>query len=295
MSETKTNLGSSTTTALDLGTVKYKYIPSDKKMHGVNDKSHPLSDGKLDGSIDTLPVLRTRTGQFALVLTVEEEEYIREGLGLEKGDLNPGKRNNAYLESVKVDLPKYGMNLDTNDPYDLLRDKVLQAYDNYIAPNVDSISFRNTYRFVRVAGNEEVKSKNAKMDVKKEAYKLLGQLEESREKMIMYILNTGARVHPEIDSENLMRLVNDSVESSHAKFIATVGDTLFIEKGLLHMGVVVGAVELRSKMYYYEGTPLAFKGSTATIENAAVFIKDKANGDIRLAISKKTVEKFNNK
>jgi hypothetical protein len=102
-------------------------------------------------------------------------------------------------------------------------------------------------------------------------------------------------VHPQIATAELKRLVNDTVEKSYEKFISVLGDELFNEKGMLHMAVVMGVVELRSNMYYYENVPLSHEGEVATLPNAAVYIRSKENGDVRLAISKKTLDQFEKK
>jgi hypothetical protein len=277
--------------SLYLGEVSYRHIP--KPVFSVTDRQHPFYGGKLDNAMDSVPVLRNQSGHFVLRMSEEEKEYIKRGLGITDADLNTGNMYNEYLKKLNIELPKYGLKLDTHDPYDMLRDKILQAYNNIIAPNLSSISHKASYDYVRVSEGERTKEVLEKSDTRKTAYKLLGQLEESRERMIMYLLNDGARVHHQIEDIELRRLVNDTVERNHALFIERYTDPYFNEKGMINMGVIAGIIDYENKSYYYDGLPLAHKGELPNLGNAALFISDKANADIRLAISKKTLEKFN--
>ena len=111
--------------------------------------------------------------------------------------------------------------------------------------------------------------------------------------MIMYLLNEGKRLHPQISNKDLRAEVNKRVELSHSKFLKTVTDKLFVEKGILNMAASVEVVDFRNNMYFYEGAPLAEDGEPSHIGNAALFIKGTKRGSMRVAISKATLDKFN--
>ena len=271
--------------------VRYQYIP--RKLRGVSDPRHILYDGKLDSSIDSFSVLRNDSGKYQLSLTKEEEDFITKGLGLNPGDLNLGNRTNEYLKSIDIEMTKSGIRLDLNEPWDLLVDKVLSAYTNVIAPSKKLKNAKKSYRYMRLKADEETDLILETADLRKKAYKLLGTLEESRERMIMYLLNEGVRLHRQISTKDVRKLVNDRVEKSYAKFISALEETMFEEKGIINMGVVVGSIQEKNKMYYFDELPMASDGEPATLTNAAIFLKDKANSQVRLAITKATIDGFN--
>jgi hypothetical protein len=90
--------------------VRYEYIP--RRVTGVTNKNHLLYDGKLDGSIDRFSVLRSETGKYQVSITPKEQKWLEEGLGLEYGTLNTGRRNNEYFQNFRIEIPKSGIRLD---------------------------------------------------------------------------------------------------------------------------------------------------------------------------------------
>jgi hypothetical protein len=271
--------------------VRYQYIP--RRVRGISDSRHLLYDGKLDSSIDSFSILRNEAGKYVFELSEAEEKFVIEGLGLNPTDLNRGNRNNEYLQSIDIEMPKAGIRLNLNDPWDLFVDRILQAYTNVFAPSKRLSKKKISYRYMRIKADEEVDIILENADLRKKAYKLLCSLEESREKMIMYLLNEGVRLHRQISTKDVRKLVNDRVEKGYKKFIDTLEEPLFLEKGIINMGVVVGSIQEKNKLYYYDEQPMASDGEPAKLTNAAIFLKDKANAQIRVAITKDTVNGFN--
>jgi len=275
---------------LRTGIVQYMYIP--RRIFGVTDKRHVLYDGKLDISVDTFFVLKNPSGKFMLDLNETEKAWIEEEMGLEPGTLNVNDRKNEYLGELQVELPKQGITLDLSDPYQMLVDGVLSAYDNIMAKGLQSKNAKRSYRYVRVSENEETDIILEVADNRKKAYKLLGSLEESREKMIMTLLYTGYRLHPEIPTKELRRKVNELVEESYEKFIAMMEDPYFNIKGLINMAVLTGVIEVKRGLHYYGTEPLAAKDEAPTFKNACEYLADKTNSNIKVAISKDTLDDF---
>lgn len=278
-------------TPANLGKVLYQYKP--KRIPGITNQKHILYDGKFDGSIDKFTVLRTSSGGWALSLTETEEAWLTKELGLGPNDLNVSDRSNEYLEGITVELPKGGLSLDTSDAWEFLVDKILSAYDNVIAPNSKARNDKRSYRYIRLKDNEENSDFLEGLDEKKAAYKLLGEIEKSRNKMIMVILADKVRLSAKIPTEDLRAMVNKMADTRPSKFLSIVQDPLFTEKGLLTMGTTLKVIELRSGLYYFEEAPLAEEGTVATATNAAHYLADKKNGDIKMAISNKVLDEFN--
>lgn len=275
----------------NLGKVMYRYIP--RRVYGVTNPKHVLYDGKNDSSIDKFFVLRDSSGRWVIDLTEAESTYITKKLKLDEDDLNMNDRNNEYLQAIEIEMPKAGISLNTLDPHDLLTDKILIAYNNVIAPNSKSKKNKKSYRYVRLKENEETKVFLEEADLKKTVYKLLGALEGSREKMIMFVLYSKVRINPKISTEDLRKLVNLAADKDPKEFKKTLEDPLFVEKGLLNMGVSLKVIELKSGFHYYDDVALAFKGDIANLLNSATYLADKTNEDIRLAISEKVLDEFN--
>ena len=271
--------------------VNYKYIP--KKVFGVTDKRHPLFDGKLDESIDTFSVLQSNTGKYLIDVPFEHLTRLEEEMNLDPGSLNVNNRNNEYLQRLSVEVPKFGVQLDLNDPFDYLRDGILKAYDNIFAPNLKEKGNKASYRYVRTQGDEETDMILEVSDNRKTAYKLLGALEESRERMIMVLLNDGKRLSPAIPDKDLKLQVNNLAEEDYSKFIRTLEDPLFHIKGLINMAVTTGSIEVNRGLYFFDTEPLAAKGETATLVNACAYLADPKNGTLKMAISKATLDDFN--
>ena len=270
--------------------VDYKYIP--KRVHGITNKNHVLYDGKLASSIDKFHCCRTADGRYVLRLSAKEKMWVQKELGISAVDLNTNIPNNPYLQALFTEMPKAGLMLDISKAKDLLIDRLLQGYSNVIAPDIASKKNKASYRYVRVFEEDELEVELAASDTRKVAYKLLGKLEESREQMIMYLLNEGKKLHPSINDRTLRGDVNKRMELSHGKFVASLEDPLFLEKGMLNMGVIVGVIDFKSNLYFYEGQPLALETEPATLINAALYLKDKKQGAIRVAISKETLTAF---
>jgi len=277
--------------ALKTGRIDYKYIP--RRVFGITDKKHVLFDGKLDGSIDYFPPRRTESGRYDIRATEAELEWIEKKMELAPGTLNVNNRDNEYFSKMMVEMPKSGKILNLDDPYDYLVDAVLMSYDNVFAKGIKNKDAKRSYRYVRIVEDEETNLILEVSDQRKEAYKTLGALEESREKMIMVLLNSGRRLSPQISTKELRRKVNELVEENYGKFNAEMKDPLFDVKGLLNMAVITGAVEVSRGLYYYKQEPLAFKDEPASFNNAILFLADKANAEIRAAIGKDTLNEFN--
>lgn len=271
--------------------VNYKYIP--KSVFGVTDKKHPLYEGKLDGSIDTFSVLRDTTGKFIIDIPMAHLVKLEKEMALDPGSLNVNNRKNEYLFELSIEVPKYGLQLNLSDPFSYLTDGILKAYNNVFAPNLKEKTSKASYRYVRTEGDEEVDMILEISDYRKTAYKLLGTLEDSRERMIMTLLNDGRRLSPGISDKDLRKLVNDLAEEDYSKFIRTLEDPQFTIKGILNMAVIVGSVEVNRGLYFYETEPLAAKGESSTLFNACVYLEDPTNGSIKMAISKATLDGFN--
>ncbi len=270
--------------------VRYKYIP--RRVFGITNKNHVLYDGKLDSAIDKFSVLREASGNFRLEMTDADKEKIIEGLGLSENDLNIHNRNNEYLNTLSIEMPKSGLSLNIDNPYDLLIDKVLCAYDNVIAPNARSQKNKASFRYVRLVEDEETKILLEESDKKKKAYKLLGALEQSRERMILFLLNSKMRLTPSVTTPILRKLCNEAADKNAAQFISTLEDPLFIERGLVRMGAILKKINVISGLYYYKEEPLAFSGKPANLSNAAMYLKDTEQAELKLAISEEVIHEF---
>ena len=283
-------MAKSSNKAVHYGNVVYRYIP--RKPHGVTEKTHILYKGKLATSIDTMGVLRNQYGKFVIPMTDEESKDIREGLGLSENDLNVNMRDNEFLKNISIELGVDGLRLDLSDPYNRLIDKVLLAYNNFIAPDLKSQTYKASFRYVRVDGEEETDIILADSDSRKKTYKLLGALEESRERMLLYVANSNIRINPRISTRDLRKLVNKSADADNIKFIRTLESEKFSTVGMLRMAVLAGVVDVNAGMHYFDKVSLASENEAATFDNAVNYLLDNNNSQVRIAISKETIDGF---
>lgn len=286
----KTKKGASTE-ALKSGKVEYKYIP--RRVFGIENKNHILYDGKLDSSIDYFPPRKAQNGKYKLNASQLEIDWIEEHLGLDKGTLNPHLRDNPYLDNLLIEVPKGGLRLNLNDPYDYLVDTILTSYDNVFARGLKDKDSKRSYRYVRIVESEETDLILEVADQRKDAYRALGAIESSRNKMIMILLNSGKRLNPVISTKELRRKVNEMVEENYGKFNRDIKDPMFEVKGLLNMAVITGAVTVNRGLYFFNQEPLAFKDEPSSFDNAVIYVGDKTNSTLKMAISKDTLDEFN--
>jgi len=271
--------------------VEVRYIKRQKGL--IRDKNHVAYGGLLDGSTITLPAVMQKNGQYANVLTKAEKSFLENIMALPENGLSVYKKD-GFWSTFKIRLTKEGTTLNTNDPLGFITYKSLLAYKDLVAPNLAAIEpdrDKASYRFVLIEEGEEIRKKINKRDRVKEAYKLLGKVEDDKEIIMDYFLLKGQRVPDTIKLEALKAKIGDEVENNLNEFVDILSDTHFNSKVLLLRNIQNKVVFYSKDAYFNEKMePLAKKGERSTINNAVAFIEDPLNQEYRMYLKAKLDE-----
>lgn len=129
-----------------------------------------------------LPIDAKRGTLVSVFKTKEEQIYFERELSLKEGDLSSYKKEGNFWKGFRVEVNKDGLTLDLSDPMDYLRWKVLGSCPE-IAPSWAERFNSGEYRFALCDEDQEVQDRVKVSDLRKTAYKFLGTIEGSVEKM----------------------------------------------------------------------------------------------------------------
>jgi len=265
--------------------VEVRYIRRQRGL--VRDKNHVAYGGLMDGATVTFPAATQRNGNYANVLTKEEKEFLEKELSLDENGLSVYNKK-GFWKDLKIRLTKEGIILDLSDPIDYIKYKTLLSYKDTIASSLKDIEpeyDKQSYRFVLVEEGEETKKKLSNLDVKKEAYKLLGKLEDDRQAMIDYFSVKGLKIAEGTSMEALKAKLGDEVETNPREFVKVLNDPSYHTKVLINLGVRFRIIIYKDGSYYLKenGEPLSKIGK-ATFQKAVEFLEDPENQATRLYI-----------
>jgi hypothetical protein len=129
----------------------------------------------------------------------------------------------------------------------------------------------------------------AKVDSKKEAFKLYGKIEDDKSKLLgvlKIILNKPVSENSSMDW--LQEQVEKIIDESPSKFVKLVKDESFYTMLLLHKGIDTSVITRQSNKYStVDGLPLAEADEIPTFDNAIRFLDNPKNQEIRSLIEAK--------
>lgn len=266
-------------------TVEIRYI---KKQKGnvVNEK-HILYGGlHEDAKIKYVPK-QLENGQMANTLTNEEKEYLEKALDLPENGLSKYKKD-SYWNTISISLGKQGAVLDLSNPVDYIKYKVLLKYEDQICPNIAEVNKKQTYRFVIVKKDDEAKAVLKRTDVKKEAYKLLGKLEDDRNALRDFLMVSNIRVSEDTSLDWMSAEVAKIVDSNPNKFVDILKDPSYTTRVLFQKAFAKGEIVRKNSQYYTkDGIALAEANQPATLDNAIAYLESNVNQEYRLLLISK--------
>lgn len=266
-------------------TVEIRYI---KKQKGnvVNEK-HILYGGlHEDAKIKYVPK-QLENGQMANFLTNEEKSYLEKALDLPENGLSIYKKD-SYLNTLSISLNKQGTTLQLYNPLDYMKYKMLLKYEDQICPNIADINKKQTYRFVIVKKDDEAKATLKRVDVKKEAYKLLGKLEDDRNALRDFLMVSNIRVSEDTSVEWMNAEVAKMVDANPNKFVDILKDNSYPTKVLFQKAFAKGEIVRKNSQYYTkDGVALAEVNQPSTLENAIAYLESNVNQEYRLLLTSK--------
>lgn len=256
---------------------------------GITEKSHVGYGGLFDGNSVTLVVPILGNGRYKNVLTNDEKDFLEKELGLDSNALSVYKSENNFWDNYKIRIEKEGLKLNLSDPNDYIKYKVLLANNDVVAPSVKERMERPkaTYRFELVHLGEEASIENAKMDATMASYKAFGKIEDDLDTLRVLVELLDGRPYSKTESIVFFRSrVNILIQTDAKRFLQYINDPLLHAKVLIRRGVELGKVSVKNDLYYLasDSSPLCGVGEKSTLTNAAAFINQPANSEIKFLL-----------
>jgi len=266
--------------------VTVRFIPRKKGMAANVGDNHVISGGMLTNSVRGFVLPRKiRGGGLVNALTKAEKETLEEETGI---DLSVyGK----FWETFKVKLRKDDASnvFDLSTPMGYISLKVLEKYEDDIAHSWVERDNKPTYQFVITRPGEVTDDNKAKLDVKKEAFKLYGKIEDNKDKLISILkLLTNKPISSQSTLKWVQGLVEEYVDKTPSKFLSVIQDESFETRALINKGIETGIIKRNGNKYAtVDGLDLCENGSVATIDNAVKYLDNPKHQDVRDLIEAK--------
>jgi hypothetical protein len=261
-----------------------------KPKNGITDKSHVAYGGLLNKAAFTLPARKLDKGHYTNVISKEEKIGLEELMNLEENALSVYRKEDNFWDTVSIRLNKDDQRFDISNPMDFIKVRVLESYDDLIAPSLSEYEKQKkaTYRWVIIRENEEHKKLSKAIDVKKNAYIAYGKMEDSKESMEDMLRMYG--ISPALDSsvEFLRGILGEKLEDDPRKFLELRNDKDYAIKVLLLKGVSNGVVIASGGMYKTdEGVSISPLNVAPTMQSAIAYLNSPEGQEVRLYIEAK--------
>lgn len=263
--------------------VEVKYV---KRQTGfVTNEGHVAFGGKLEGTSVVLPAKNNRDGKYAQALSPKEQKGLEQLMGVDHNYLSIHKPLNNYWDTIKINLPKEGIFLNLNNPYDFIKYKVLLTYVDYISPSILDTHTKRSYKYEIVRASDQQNKNKSTVNYAIEAYKQFGKIEDSREQLAGVLRVMSGKSASTKDHDWLISEVGKLVADSPKRFVEVLTDPnykikLFIEKAISKKAIS----RMRGKYSTKDGIELCEEGEQPTLVNAIKFLKAIKNQEIKLAI-----------
>jgi len=180
----------------------------------------------------------------------EEREALEKELDLASGTLNIYKKGDNYWHKFEVKLGKEGVLLELINPEDYLRYIMLKANTTRIAPSHADRFELGTYKFALVDEDVEDIERAKKAHTIKDAYKKMGQMEDSTDTMINFLTVYGKNPGKSPGRDFLITQLDKLIENDLEGFMSLANDSDFEYKLIVEKAVQLGAIARPSKTRY---------------------------------------------
>lgn len=276
------------TQAFELPTEKVLVRYVMRQSGNIRNRNHVAYGGKLDGSIDTLPAKMVDGGNYADIFTEEEQLFLEKKLFLEEGDLSSYNKK-GFLSKFKVTIGKEQTTLYLDKPTDFIKYKILESYAGLVSPDIFTTPTYKGYRYEFVREADVVSKQTTKLNYNRDAYKLFGKIEDSREQLAgAYRMVSHNKVSAESTLEWLRGQVGELIDKDAKGFVLTLKDEFYQTKLFIEQAIDAKVIS-RSKGLYYtaDGMELSAEGEQPTLINAIKFLDNISNQDIKLQLTSK--------
>ena len=268
-----------------------KHVPKESAL--IHNPKHINYGGMSEEASRWFTVPMLRSGQLVDVLTKNEKSFLEKAMGLEDNALSVYRKKDNFWKNFFVRLQKQDNYLDLSVPEDYIKYKVLLANKDFIAPSLDMLQNRPkaTYEFVILHETEEAKANKKRVNATVAAYKEFGKIEDDKHKMRFILEMAEGKPYAVNTSSDVLSDKIDKLIKADAKlFLRIVEDPMFYSKLLIKRGAEVGAVIVRSGLFFtIDGKPLCDKGD-ANLSVAAAYINKPVNQTLKMFIEAKINE-----
>jgi len=235
-----------------------------------------------------------RTGGITNILTKEEKLTLESLLHMKNDELSVYKKNDNFWESKTVTLTKDTKRLDLSDPNDYIEYKILMHNKDLVAPSINNVRDRATYKFYIERPKEVSAIKTQKGKINIDAWRAFGAIANDKGKIVDFLRVYGESYpkysrfknlsESENDIEFLSNQLSEVVEEDKALFIEVAKDPLFEAKLLVSKCHNKGLITKVSGKYHIKGEPTSFASS---LRDACEFIENEAHQDFKLTLKAK--------
>jgi hypothetical protein len=231
-----------------------------------------------------------RNGAIKNVLTEEEKTYLELSTGLNLsvyGDY----WTNAYVKLGKEDATNI---LDLNNPEDYISYKILLSLTKEdIAPSWADRNLKQTYQFALTKEDEELVESKTKFNIKKEAYKFYGKIEDDKTQVLGILrLMTNKLISEDSSLEWLQSKLGELVENKSTEFLSVIKDKSLHTKLIINEAIEKDVIVKKGNKYStVDGLDLCNSGEIPTFENAVAYLDNPKNQEVRDIIEAKINKK----
>ena len=213
----------------------------------------------------------TRSGNKYTGLTEEDARRLEKALNKEEGELSP---NSDFWTTFAVKLGKRDLILDTDKPLDELQYLFLKGHKRV----ADGLANMNPSKdYVLINKDSEAEQANRINKIKREAYRELDKMsiEDMRKCLRLYGMKSDTMSNELVEAK-----LTEQVETAPDKFMLKWVNNPNKEINFVIEEAIAKNIIRKNRTQYFFGTDLIGNG----IDDVIVYLQDKKNQDIKLAI-----------
>jgi hypothetical protein len=262
-------------------TIIVKFIPRKRGMASNVPDNHVIAGGMMSNTKIKYQAPIQKNGAIANVLTTQEKDYLESVTGLNLSVYSDFFKD-FFVSLFKDDASN---KFYLGDAMDYISYKILSVCPE-VAPDWEARKLSPEYRFAITREGEVQDEKKKALDIKKEAFKAYGKIEDDKEKLISVLkLLTNKAIANTSKIKWIQGQVETIVDESPEKFLAVIDDPHFETKSLINRGVEAKVIIKEGNQYVTnDGLQLCEPGAVATFANAVLYLDDDKNQELRLLI-----------
>ena len=271
--------------AVEVPTVEMESVINTTKVTLKPIKKHGWLPDDHDGSLryskcfERLTVQAMKgTGVLNTGLTESDERRLEKKMHMASGTLS--KYNKDYWTMFRIDVPKEGITLDTNNPEEEVKYLVLKAHQR--VANSEMERFDTPFaEYVMTSVEQEAKMENKKSKLKRRAYKVFSNISTTEMADVLKVM--GKRAGDEASIDFIESQLDKIVTEDPQEFINTVEDPTFKMRAFIDDCI-------SSRVLVKSGTKYQLPGGDVvgyTLEQTIEYLKNPDNQEVYLDLKGK--------